>query len=278
MYLAIDIGGTKTLFASFSADGKLLKKHKFPTPEEYDAFITEFERQFTSIFPDEDFRGAAIAIPGRLDRKHGIALAFGNRPWENVPMAADFEKLIHCPTLIENDARTAGLSEALNVKDEFKKVLYVTVSTGIGAGLIINGKIDPETADNEVGQILLEFQGRLTRWEDFASGKAFYEKYGKRVSDITDPHAWYYIARNIAIGLTTLVATYTPEVIILGGGVGANLEKFHDRLVEAMKIYENPMFTVPPIRKAKNAEEAVIYGCYELARQRWAPLKEGSGK
>ena len=123
----------------------------------------------------------------------------------------------------------------------------------------------------EAGQMLLEYNGELRDWEDFGSGRAFNEKFGKRVSDTApeDNEAWYWFARNIAIGLINLMATLTPDVIILGGGAGAHLEKFQDRLTEQLKIYENPMFAVPPIQKAKRAEEAVIYGCYELLRDRF---------
>lgn len=268
MYLTVDIGGTKTLLACFDETGTVQEQVKFPTPEDYELFLKSLASTVSEL-ATKDFARACVAVPAKLDRDKGIALAFGNLTWKDIPVQADIEKIINCPVLIENDANLAGLSEAILVKNEFKKVLYVTISTGIGGGLIINGIIDPNFADSEVGQLLLEHQGKLQDWEDFASGKAIQKKFGKRVSDIDDDDkAWYSIARNIAIGLIDLIATLTPEVIILGGGVGAHLDKFQGKLIEELKIYENPLLTMPPIRQAQRSEEAVIYGCYELLKAR----------
>ena len=255
------------MLAVFDDAGNATERIKFPTPPVYEDFLSTLAENVDKLTIKE-FDRACVAIPGKVDRTNGLGLAFGNLSWQKVPVQADCEKIFNCPVLVENDANLAGLSEALLVKDEFNKVLYVTISTGIGGGFIINGIIDPNFADAEVGFLLLEHQGKLMSWEDFASGHAIQQKYGKRVSEITDEDKlWYVIARNIAIGLIDLMATLTPQLIIIGGGVGAHLEKFQDRLIEELKIYENPMFTVPPIRKAQRSEEAVIYGCFELIRQ-----------
>lgn len=265
MYGAVDIGGTKTLVAVFDKDGTVVEQIKFPTPKDYNEFTEELAATVAKL-STKDFQRAVVAIPGTPNRKLGIGIVFGNLPWADVPIQADVEKVLKCPVRIENDAKLAALSEALALKDEFNKVLYVTVSTGIGGGLVIDGKIDPDFHDIEIGQMILEHRGRFMQWEDFASGSAIVEKFGKRAGDITNPQDWYIIARNIAVGLNTLIASLDPEVIVIGGGVGSHLDKFKDRLEEFLKIYEYPMTPVPPIRKAIHTEEAVIYGCYELAK------------
>lgn len=266
MYGAIDIGGTKTLVAVFNSKGKIVEQQKFPTPKDYANFASELKKTFQS-FKHKDLKRAAVAAPGLINRKNGHGKVFGNLPWLNVPIRDDVEKILHCPAVIENDAKMAALSEAAYLKDEFRKVLYLTVSTGIGGGLVIDGKIDPDFQDIEPGQMILEHNGRFEQWEDFAAGSAIVEKFGKRASDITEPKTWYVVARNLAVGMNTLIATLDPEVIVIGGGVGSNLEKFKDRLIEELRIYENPLTPVPPIKKAAHAEEAVVYGCYELAKQ-----------
>lgn len=270
MYAAIDVGGTKTLIAVFTENSELKEQIKFPTPKDYNEFIKELSLTVAKLSTD-DFKAVCAAIPGRLNREEGIAIAFGNLAWANVPIGPDIEKLINAPVIIENDSKLAALSEAILVKEEFKKVLYVTISTGISAGFVVDGKLDPNLIDMEAGQLLLEHEGKLKDWEDFGSGKAFSEKFGKRVSDVSpdDHEAWYWFARNIAVGLIDLIATLTPDVIILGGGAGAHLEKYHDRLDNQLKIYENPMFKIPPILKAQRPEEAVIYGGYELVKDRF---------
>ncbi len=266
MYLGIDIGGTKTLLAVFNKDGNLKNKIKFATPEQYHSFLKQLQDNLKQIDLDKIYE-TIVAVPGKLDRKHGIALSYGNLPWDTAPIASDIKKITKSRVIIENDANLAGLYEAKKLKHKFKRILYLTISTGIGSGFITNGIIDPNFADAEVGQILLEHDGKLQRWEDFASGKAIFDTFKKQASEITDKSAWYLISRNIAIGLVDLIATLTPEVIVIGGGVGANLMKFEDRLLEELNIYANDMITIPPIQIADKPEEAVIYGCYEMARK-----------
>jgi len=265
MYGAVDIGGTKTLVTVFTGNGKIIEQNKFPTPKDYQDFRGKLASTVANM-TTKDFQRTVVAAPGMIDRKRGIGLRFGNLPWENVPIEEDVEKVFNCPVRVENDANLAALSEASYVKDRFSKVLYITVSTGIGGGIVINGRIDPHFQDIEPGQMILEYQGRFEQWEDFASGSAIVNRFGKRASEITDKQIWYIIARNIAVGLNTLIATLDPQVIIIGGGVGSYYEKFSDRLEEQLNIYEHPMTPVPPIIKAKRPEEAVVYGCYELAK------------
>ena len=100
-----------------------------------------------------------------------------------------------------------------------------------------------------------------------ASGRALKKKYGKKASEIDDPAIWQAYVKDLAPGMSELVAVVQPEVIIIGGGVGAHLEKFQPYHVHELKKYENHMVIIPPIIKAKRPEEAVIYGCYDFIRQ-----------
>jgi predicted NBD/HSP70 family sugar kinase len=222
---------------------------------------------------ENDYRAACVAAPGRIDRKEGVGIAFGNLGWKNVPIQADFEKLLHCPVVVENDCKLAALSEALMLSGEFRKVLYVTISTGISAGLITDGVIDPEFADSESGHMLLEHNGKLETWESFASGTAIVKKYGKMASVVVVNGAWKEISRTFAAGIINLIAIVQPEIILIGGGVGAHFDKFKDLLLANLKQYEVPLVPIPPVRQARRPEEAVIYGCYELAKDRYGSAK-----
>ncbi len=264
MILGVDIGGTKTLLGVFDHAGKLVSQYKFATPEDYDDFLAELRASLAKL-DHGDFNKCVVAIPGKPDREEGIGLAFGNLPWQKVPIGPDIEKLVNCPVVIENDSKLAALSEAKVYSNKYHKVFYLTVSTGIGGGLITDGKIDKDFRDNEVGQMPLEHNGKLETWEDFASGKAIVAKFGKKARDITDPQAWQTIAHNLAIGLLDVIATINPDLVIIGGGVGSHLEKFADKLDAELSKYPNPLVEIPKVVKAKRAEEAVIYGCYALS-------------
>ncbi|MCA9330365.1 ROK family protein, partial [Candidatus Saccharibacteria bacterium] len=214
-----------------------------------------------------NFDHAVVAVPGRIDRKRKIGIAFGNRPWRNIPIGDDVRKIVKCPVSIENDTKLAALSEAILIQKNFKKVLYVTISTGISSGLIVDGVIEPNLADSESGQMWLEHNGKLSQWEDFASGRAIVKTYGKLASEITDKKIWQNIAQNIAKGLIELIVIIQPEIIVLGGGVSTHFDKFKDPLLNNLHQMEVPLAPIPSIKKALRPEEAVIYGCYELLKQ-----------
>jgi predicted NBD/HSP70 family sugar kinase len=263
MYLAIDIGGTKTLLSVFTKAGELKESVKFKTPVLYDEFRDTLAENVAKLSTNK-FITCCVAVPGKVDRELNIGVAFGNLPWTNVPIGHDVKSIINCEIILENDGNLAGLYEARQVP-QYKKAVYVTISTGIGGVVIEDGVIQKSTQDAEIGHLLLEHDGKLQRWQEFASGKAIVKKYGKKASEIevSDSAAWYAISRNIAIGLIDVIAMLTPDVIIIGGGVGTHFDKFSDRLAEELKIYENPLISLPPIIQAKHPEEAVVYGCYE---------------
>lgn len=256
------------MVAVFSEAGRIVDEYKLPTNKKYKAFLKELEIVLKDKFKVHNFTYCCAAIPATVDRKHGIALSFGNLAWKNLPIKHDLAKILGMREVsIENDANLAGLSEALNVYPRYKKVVYLTISTGIGDGIIIDGRIDPDFADSEVGQMILEHEGQIKRWEDFASGRALVERYHKLASQIDDPKIWQWFAKSLASGIDELVAVIKPEVIIIGGGVGAHFHKFGDFLKKELKSLESDMIKMPPVVRAKRPEEAVIYGCYDYIRQ-----------
>lgn len=271
MYLGVDVGGTKTLVALFDKRGDLKASQKFPTPPVYEDFLDQLDKVVVSL-STERFYAACVAMPAMLDKDGKVGIAFSNLTWTNVPILSDSRRLFKCPVVVENDAKLAGLSEANLVRKEFKKVLYVTISTGIGYSLITNGIIDQSIADGGGRTMLLEHRGELRPWESFASGKAIVDRYGKRASDIDDPKVWEVMAKDFAAGLIDLIAILQPEVIVIGGGVGSHFKKFEKPLKKILKSYETPMLPIPPVRMAQHPEEAVIYGCYDLIKELYAKV------
>lgn len=265
MYLAIDIGGTKTALAVLNNDGVISEKSRFPTDHNYAVWVKDLADNVAKLSTKE-FKACGVGVPGRIDREHGVGIAMGNLPWRNVPIQGDVKRMVHCPTIIDNDANLAGLSEAMLLKHKYSRVLYVTISTGIGTGFIVDQEIEPAFADSEGGQVLVEYQGKSQYWEEVASGEAIVRRYGRRAVDITDKTTWRHIAHDIGLGLSDLVTVVQPEVIVLGGSVGIYFERYRDPLVEFLKRYELPISPVPPIISAARPDDAVLYGCYDLAK------------
>lgn len=269
MILTIDVGGTKVLLATFTPEGKKTSTIKTKTPETYAEFITAVKKACKELTKGQPPTRCAIAMPGTINRKDGIVESFGNLPWKNVPIVDDLHEFLACPIIVENDAKAAAVAEAEEVKDEFSRVLYVTVSTGIGLGMVVNGELDHSIHDAGGNAIKLEHEGKIQSWEEFASGKALVARTGKMASELTEESEWYVVARNIALGLTDVITLLSPECVVIGGGVGAHLAKFKHLLMNELEIFTSRMISdLPEIRQAKNPEEAVLYGCFLLASKK----------
>lgn len=268
MYLGVDVGGTKTLLAVFDDKGEIIERVRFETPKVYNDFLEEFKNYFHEL-SNQTLVSAAMGIPGRIDPTNRIGLNFGNLAWHNIPISDDIKHIIGCTVVVENDAKLAGLFEASLVAEEYQKVLYIAIGTGIGISFIDHGQIEGNLSDSGGGALLIEHDGKMRPWDKFASGRAIMKQYGKRASDIDvrDTTIWKAVARNLAVGLIDLIALTEPDVVILGGGVATNYSKFINFLVKDLKRFEAPMITIPPIEQAKRPEEAVVYGCYEMARK-----------
>lgn len=265
MYLTIDIGGTKTLLSRMKYNGEIESSIKFPTPKDYKEFKKQLAENIAKI-TTSPFKVVCVAAPGKIDRETGNVIAFGNLPWKNSPIANDIKSITHSKVIIENDAKLAALSEARLIDPPRKKVMYLTVSTGIGGGTVIDNKLDPDLIDAEVGHMLFERDGELVKWESFASGSAIVSRFGKLASEIDDPEIWKIVARDLAMGIIDIAANSYPDIIVIGGGVGTHFKKYGQFLKAELKKYENPMVKTPEIVQAKNPEEAVIHGCYQLIK------------
>lgn len=265
MYLCIDVGGTKTLCAVFSEAGKVLEESRMPTPKTYPEFISQLKDKISEL-DHKKYKSCAIAIPGKVNRTKGIGIGFGNLPWKQVPIGQDLQKFLNIPMAVENDANAAALSEARALGKKYSRVLYVTVSTGIGTGFVIDGELEPSMLDTEGGHMILDYEDKMQKWEDFASGKAIVKRFGKPASQIQSIAIWKVIAHNIAYGLIEHIVILNPDIIVIGGGVGSHFDHFGKYITLELSRYRSNVTSIPPVVAAKHPEEAVIYGCYELAK------------
>jgi predicted NBD/HSP70 family sugar kinase len=143
--------------------------------------------------------------------------------------------------------------------------LYVTVSTGIGSGIITNGHINDSLRNSEAGHALVEYDGVVQEWEKFASGRAVYKTYGKYAHDITNKRIWNQIADRISRGFLAVIPILQPDVIIIGGSMGTYFAKYGERLQNILKEKLPSHIPCPKFVQAKHPELAVIYGCYYYA-------------
>lgn len=264
MIVAVDTGGTKTLIAGYSEDGKITTEFKFPTPLKKSEYIDTLTLHLTALFDPTKVDAIVIALPGII--KDGVAVWCNNLHWRNFDVAGELKGILGgAPLYIENDANLAGLSETRQLKHLPVSSLYVTISTGIGSGVITNGKIDPGLRNSEPGRALIEYDGTVREWETFASGKAIYNTYGKYARDIKSKRVWNKIADRISRGFLAVIPIIQPDVIIIGGSIGTYFDQYSAQLTGILKEKLPPHIPLPKFVQAKYPEQAVIYGCYYYA-------------
>ncbi|MGH9430127.1 MAG: ROK family protein [Terriglobia bacterium] len=149
LIVGIDIGGTKVAGGLLDRKGKVAKTIIVPTraDEGFDVSIGQvkkvIERLIHHAGGKENIEGIGLCAPGPLDPKKGMVMSAPNLPgWHNVRLAKRVEEFFKIPARVENDANAAGLAEVLfGAAVGYSDVFYVTVSTGIGTGIVINRKI-----------------------------------------------------------------------------------------------------------------------------------------
>ncbi|RWZ78531.1 MAG: ROK family protein [Candidatus Microsaccharimonas sossegonensis] len=264
MLVAVDTGGTKTLVASFLEDGRIGEQFQFPTPKTTLEWTATLKTELHNHFGNGTVAAVVVAMPGIV--KDGIAIWCNNLKWMNFDVAQALKGILgDAPLFVENDANLAGLAETRQLKEVPPLALYVTVSTGIGSGIITEGKINPALRYSEAGRSLVEFDGVVREWESFASGKAIYQAYGKYARDITSRRVWHTIANRISRGFLAIIPVLQPDVIIIGGSIGTYFDHFGKDLTGLLNEHLPAHIPAPKVVQAKHPELAVIYGCYYYA-------------
>ena len=242
-YLCVDFGGTKTLVCVLDDQKNILSQIRFETPEHYPDFIDQLAQEINAL--PEKFTRGVMSVPGLTDQETGTVIALGNRPWTNFALRSDLRSRTGVDINLMNDARLGALAEGNALIGQFSRVLYVSLSTGIGGGLCINGKLDHYLDDTEFGKMPLLLEGSYQPWEEFASGRAIVAKYNQRASDIQDPGLWKEISERIAMGLGPLIATLQPDVVVFGGGAGQEADRFAHFLRDIIDPNLHPVIRKP---------------------------------
>lgn len=248
MQLSIDIGGTKTLVALFTG-GRIIKRFKFKTPRGAGRFVEELTSVLKNGFVRKGIKVVVVAIPGVVQKNYTVK--FGNRDWQDFDLITPLKELFSCPIYFENDANLATLYEGSFYKG---KTVFLTFSTGIGGGIVENGKILPESAGLEPGHKIYEYNGKKAEWEDIAAASAL-EKYYHvdMATTLRKKEIMEDIAKRMWLGLQDVISEYEPKVVVLGGPMG--------------KIFRRYSKYIPTVKGVKYVRphrplESVVYGGY----------------
>ncbi|MBL8159928.1 ROK family protein [Candidatus Saccharibacteria bacterium] len=268
MIIAVDIGGTKTLVANFEGQ-QIVRQTRFATVADSETFLADLLPVLRKHAGRTKPEAISLAAPGIIDHYTGSVVRCGNLPWEDFRLRKALSAHFNCPIYLENDANLAGLAEARALVPIPRLVLYVTVSTGIGTGLVVNGKLIAALSGSEAGHMVLRRPEGYLKWQSFASGKALHARTHKLAAEIRDPRVWHDIADRVADGLLALIPALQPDAIVIGGGVGSHFDNHWRHELESILSERLSSFiSLPPIIQAQHTEEAVLYGCNYFAEDK----------
>ncbi|NLZ44177.1 MAG: ROK family protein [Clostridia bacterium] len=162
-YIGIDLGGTKIAGVLADAGGTVLHRETIPTRTEEGqdkviARISGLIRTLLAAAGAGEVKGIGLCTPGPSDLKAGVVIEAPNLKWKDLPIVALLEKEFDLPVVLENDANAAAYGEYVYGAAEGRKdLVYLTVSTGIGGGIIINGEIvyGRDFSAGEVGHMIV---------------------------------------------------------------------------------------------------------------------------
>ena len=314
LYIGIDVGGTTIKAGVVDESGKILHKSSCPSQIElgHEVMIHDMARLCLRVLSEsghtlDEIHSVGVGIPGMQDPRTGRIPFCTNLKWHDVPLIELMQREIPRPVYVTNDATAAGLAEAIaGVSAGTKNSVFVTLGTGVGGGVVLDGKIflGPHGIATEVGHIITVAGGELCTcgnrgcWERYASATALIREgrqlaamhpqgalsravdgkldaiTARTVIDLAkegDPDCaalFDNYVYHLTVGLINLINLYDPEVIALGGGV-SNAGSFLLDKVNAL-LPEMVFFKTMPraeVVLAKLGNDAGIIGAAMLGRQ-----------
>lgn len=283
--ISMDIGGTHVRVGAFGSSRKLIAQRDASIaslkPDSGLSLIKRLLHELLESLNSPALLGIGIGCTGPLDTARRLI----NNPytlegWSNVPIVERLNKTFNVPVRLENDADAAALGEYWQGAGRDAKRLYaVTVGTGVGTSLIVDGKIyrGVDGSHPEGGHQLIDpngpecYCGHRGCWESLVSGSAIASRAknmdAKSVAEAArsgDPTAVQIMkkaARDFSLGIVNIISFFVPDVLVLSGGVMKSADLFLPTLEETLKT-PNPMVPFDRVRilPAQLGYYAGLYG------------------
>ena len=287
MLAGIDLGGTQVRVALARSDGNLVASVKTKTPllGSPQAMVDWAADEIDKHRGREKVRSIAIGAPGPIDLKRGVLVNPPNLPWRNVPLAAMLSRATGAKVHLANDADMAGLGEFHHGAGRgTRNMVYITWSTGVGGGLIIDGKLHRggHGTAGEIGHMIIDPNGPLDNCgqrgclEAFVGGANLARETGHTAAELFgaaargDKHARMVVeraARYMGMALVSLTNAIDPEMFVIGGGVSRSWALVEPTMVETLR--SSPFIKParrPRVRRARLGDRAGQVGAVEWAR------------
>jgi glucokinase len=289
--IAIDLGGTQSRVAAITSSGEIISRAAFATradgePEEVIRDLTLATAELRARLGDRAIVGLGVAAPGPLDPAIGIVFQAPNFPrWHDVPLAEQLEQLTGLTVVLGNDANLAGLAEArLGAGQGARNLIYLTVSTGVGSGIIVDGRmlLGEHGIGAEAGHMAISLDGPRCGCgnrgclEAYASGTAIANRAAEAIAagrptilagrheEIEAIHVAeaaeqgddlaneliHEAGHALGIGVRNLLHLFNPSAVVIGGGVSRIGPRLWDPMWDvvnhdAMVAYRQDLRIVP---------------------------------
>ena len=313
-YIGVDIGGTNIKAGVVDENYELVSSVSVKTNSQngYEAVLQSIfeaiEKAVSQSGVELDrIKTIGVGCPGTMDSENGTVLYSNNLHWENVPLAKDIEEKFGKKVILENDANVAAYGEYLaGGAKGAKNAVVLTLGTGVGAGIIIDGKIysGSNNAGGEIGHTVIEVDGssctcgRNGCFEAYASAtglirmtkemieqrpqtkmREMVEVSGKvsartsfNAAKLGDPEAKEVVSKYIkylAAGIANVINVFQPDILCIGGGVCNEGDYLLLPLKElvAQQIYSKNSTKNTEIAICSLANEAGMIGSAMLGRK-----------
>ena len=312
MYIGIDLGGTNIAVGLVSEDGKIIHKDSVPTGADrsYQEIIKDMGMLANKVIKDggatvDEIKSVGIGSPGSCDNKKGMVIYANNINFLNTPIRAELQKYIDKPIYVENDANVAALAEYAILNREMQCFIAVTLGTGVGGGMIINGKIFSgfNGAGGELGHTVITEDGepctcgRNGCWEAYASVTALIRQTKKAMAENPDSLMHKVAAeegkisgktafiaakkgdeagvkvvraytRHVSVGIANLINIFQPEMIVIGGGISKEGDYILNPIKEFCKgqTYDKGGIPTTKVAIAQLGNDAGIIGAAFLGK------------
>lgn len=305
MYIGVDLGGTNIACGIVDDEGKIIGKSSTPTLAERDAdaIAGDIVKIILKVIEDakadkDDVKGIGIGCPGAVNDKAGLVVLCNNVKMQNYPLAKIVSDAVDIPVHLINDADAAAYGEYIGTGEKCKSFVFVTLGTGVGGGIILNGEIFNgfNGAGGELGHISMVHDGvecscgKKGCWEAYASvtalirqtkeameknpeslmnkialadgkvtGKTAFDAAKKGDSAAIDVVNQYL--RYVADGIVSMINIFQPEKLVIGGGISREGDYILKPIREYVHKYEyNQLLERAQIEIATLFNDAGIIG------------------
>ncbi len=279
VYVGLDIGGTKIMAASAGSDGEIIERLREDTPVDLNEGLDLVKRLVRRLSSDEEIMALGAAIGGPLDWQEGIVSPLHQPQWRNVPLKTIMEDEFKCPFYVDVDTNVGALGEYQFTDVSARRLMYLTISTGMGGGFIIDGQIyrgedgaHPEVAHQAVNyrcrypQLVNCECGASDCLEALVSGNGIRRIYQKPAEQLTDDE-WEEVGYNLGQGLRNLATILVPELFVLGGGIATGAKEKLLQPARKVMVDKVKIVPIPEICLSKLGYESALRGAIALAMQ-----------